>query len=229
MKPCKGLGWGCALVLLFGTAACPARAEGDGVFQECCHCGGPAVACYPPAPCCPAPVYSCQVTTCYEAPRCGPIRRLLHRCCLLPVTSCRPCCAPPVPAPVACAPACAPPPCTANVLPGPPVPAPAPAVPNPPIFPAPTAVPNGVAPVPVAPAGDGEERHLSPVPATPAPVSGSTYRPQQPIAPVPPQTLTPPRPPTPVPLDHFVSVPGRQGRQEVQAVPATLLRADPSR
>ena len=212
MRPCWALGWGCALLL--GTA-CPVRAEEGDVFQECFHRCRPTVACYPPAP------------------RCGPIRRLLGRCCLLPVTTYRPCCPAPVPAP--CAPACAPPPCTANVLPGPPVavpppspPGPAPAVPSPPIAPGPTAVPNGITPVPAAPAPYSDERHLSPVPAAPAPITGSGYQPQQPLAPVPPQTLTPPRPPAPVRLDRFVSDPDRQGRSEVQATPATLFRSPPS-
>jgi hypothetical protein len=232
MRPCWGVVWGCALLLL--AAARPAWAEGDDVFQECCHRCRPAVACCPPAPCCAAPVYSYRVTTYYEAPRCGLIRRLLGRCCLVPLTSCRPCCPAPVPAPVACVPSCAPPPCTANVLPGPPVPAgepqaPVPAVPSPPISPAPAAVPNGLAPVPAAPSADMEERHLSPVPAAPAPVTGSTFRPQQPVAPVAPQTLTPPRPPAPVRLDRIVSDPERQGRPEVEATPATLIRTPASR
>ena len=222
MRPCWGLRWGCALLLV--AAACPARAEGDDGFQDCCHRCRPVVACYPPA-------CSCGVTAYYEAPRCGPIRRLLGRCCLLPVTSYRPCCPAPAPAPVLYAPACPPPPCTANVLPAPPVSAvpapqaPGPVVPNPPLSPGPTAVPNGITPVPVNPGGDSQEPRLSPVPATPAPVTGSTYRPQQPLAPVPPQTLTPPRPPAPVRLDRFVSDPEQQGHPEVPATPAALIRS----
>jgi hypothetical protein len=117
------------------------------------------------------------------------------------------------------------------VFPAPPVAAvpapqpPAPVVPNPPIAPGPTVVPYGITPVPANPGLDSQEPRLSPVPATPPPVTGSTYRPQQPIAPVPPQTLTPPRPPAPVRLDHFVSDPERQGHPETPVTPAALIRA----
>jgi hypothetical protein len=197
MRPIRGFVWCCALVLS-ATALGPVRAE-DAVFRECCDRCGPAVAAYPPpcSPCCPAPC------------RCGPIRRLLRRCFLLPVTICRPSCyTPPV---VPCAPAC-------------PVPACVPGVVVPPPAPVPTVVPGGVVPVPQAP-GSGYERNIPPVPPTPAPpLTGNSSRGENIIAPLPPRTLPPPAMPAPVRLDRFVSEPGQPDRGSVEAVPATRTR-----
>jgi hypothetical protein len=97
----------------------------------------------------------------------------------------------------------------------------------------PAVVPNGIAPVPAPPGGDGYQRNLTPVPQTPAPpLSGSSYHPpQRPLAPIPPQTLTPPLPPAPVPVhrDRIVSEPDGASRGPVEAIPATMIRTPGSR
>jgi hypothetical protein len=100
MRTLLGVGLACALTLFVSASG---RAGEDDLFQECCHhrCG--AVSAY--GPCCAPPTCACP-TTCYRiGTRCGPIRRLLGRCCLLPCTSCYS----PPPLPAAC-PSYAPPP-----------------------------------------------------------------------------------------------------------------------
>ncbi len=192
MRLCWVLACGCALVFS-GLAVRPARAQSEAVFRECCHRCRPVVACAPP-PCPP-------VTTYYVARRCGPVRRLLGRCRILPAPSCRPCYAPPpivVGVPVPAAPPCGP--CAA------PVPA--------------------FAPPPAALGPPASESYAPPAPQTPPPpVTGSSFRPLRPLTPIPPQPLTPPQSPPPVRLDRVVSGPGGP----IEALPAVLPRPVPSR
>jgi hypothetical protein len=134
-------------------------------------------------PCCgPA------VTSYYRLPACP-----VPRCCAAPVTCCEPACPPrgPIcrlvhrilhPFECRCKPCspCAPAPII--VPPPPPVPLPQPALP---------------------PAAGEPGAGFSPAPSPP--VTGSSYRPERPLAPVPPDVLTPPAPPPAVRLDHFAS------------------------
>jgi hypothetical protein len=85
MRTLPGVGLACALALFVSGTG---RAGDDDLFQECCHhrCGY--------GPCCPAPACACPSVSFRIGTRCGPIRRLLGRCCLLPCTSCY--CPPPV-------------------------------------------------------------------------------------------------------------------------------------
>jgi hypothetical protein len=99
MRTLPGVGLACALALFVSGIG---RAGEDDLFQECCHhhCG--TVSGY--GPCCAPPACACPSVSFRIGTRCGPIRRLLGRCCLLPCTSCY---SPPVPA---LCPSCAPPP-----------------------------------------------------------------------------------------------------------------------
>jgi hypothetical protein len=105
MKSLLGIVLACALSLCVSTTG---RADED-LFQECCHRNCCTASCY--APCCPPPACACPSVSFRIGKRCGPIRRLLGRCCLLPCTSCY---SPPVVAPC---PSCGPPP--VNFLPAP--------------------------------------------------------------------------------------------------------------
>ena len=188
MKLSWGVACGCALILC-GASKGSVRADG------CCR---PVVACAPP------PCTSCRpVTTYYVARRCGPIRRLLGRCRIVPAPCCRPCYPPPVPV---CGPCAGPPP---GAVLAPPVP--------PPVVAPPPPVQSGPAYAPSLPPGPQ---------ALPPPINGSSYRPLRPLAPIPPRPLTPPLQPAPVRLDRIVSEPGTSSRGPVQAIPASRTPTD---
>jgi hypothetical protein len=177
MKPFRGVGWACALVVAAAGAG-PLWASGDVAGQPCC--GPAAPSCYPPPACPVQRCYSVPVTCCAPACRpCGPVRRLVHRIFHPFQHCCKPCCpCPPAPVVVPAPPA-------PVVIPGPPVP---------------------LAPPPSGPPAAGEPGvGLPPVPAPVPPVTGSSYRPERPVAPVAPEVLTPQAPPPPVRLDHFTS------------------------
>ncbi|HEV3263311.1 MAG TPA: hypothetical protein VG013_41130 [Gemmataceae bacterium] len=214
MRPFRTLGWVCALGLLAAAASPVGAAWGDAV-PVCDHCCNHAAYCPPPPTTtlyvqrsCYEPVTCYQPAPCEPCPRrCGPIRRLLRRCCRVPVAIFRPSCYY-EPVPVCAPPPCAPPACRScgcAPVPAPViVPGPAPCAPGGPVY-APPSVPRPVPPAvseqpPPAFGGpepdNGEQISPSP-PSSPAPpINGSSYKP-----------LTPPLPPPPVPLNHVVSWP----------------------
>jgi hypothetical protein len=174
MRSLRGAGPACALAIMVASSS-PVRA--DGVFQKCCHrCR--AQASYPPPVCAYAPPPGPTVTVRFRR-RCGPIRRLLGRCCRVPVYACPPACAP---APY----------CPAPVIVSPPV-----ALPPGSVYYAPPPPPSFRVTPPAAPGPNG------PPPAPPT--TGSYYPPERPVAPVYPQRLTPAKPTKPVRLDLIVS------------------------
>lgn len=182
MSPLKGAVFACALGTL-ATAACSARADQDNVYRKCFfhHCRK--------RPCCPEPVCAYAPPACPPVTvryrRCGPIRRLLGRCCRVPPSPCPPPCppAPCVPAPVVVPALPAPPPAPVYYPPAPP--------PSYRVAPPPQVDPNSAPP---------------PAP----PVMGSKYQPVRPGTPVYPQQVRPAAPTPPVRLDHFASFQKRQ-------------------
>jgi hypothetical protein len=189
MKPSRGIVLFCALVLLAAMWGL-APVVHAGPILDCCDR-------------CRARLFGCR-------PRCGPIRRLLGRCCRItvaPAVAVEPCPGPPcVPGPIPAAPA--PMPLPPEAVPGPVEGA----GPLPPVQRQSSCPP----PSPSAARQDRDPAEVHPSQSPEPPAQGSAYRPRQPVAPVPARPLTPPLPPPPVRLDRIASGPAGQASRQVQ-------------